>query len=198
MNMYSNHPYEPYIVDDATKIIIGSMPPYRFCIENGKIYDDDVNFFYGSNRNNFWKLVGEVTNTNFLFSNTKEAIIQRKRWLADNHIGITDVVLRCIHKDGKSDDNSLVDIEYRSIDSLLLKYDKINTIICTSDFVRRHVKKIIAGNWKKVSSRRWYVQVDGRNYDVIILYSPSPNSLRGMGINGKEKRINQYKEVFKI
>lgn len=68
MNMYSNHPYEPYIVDDATKIIIGSMPPYRFCIENGKIYDDDVNFFYGSNRNNFWKLVGEVTNTNFLFS----------------------------------------------------------------------------------------------------------------------------------
>ena len=48
----STHPYEPYIPDNATKLIIGSIPPQRFCIKHSIIDNDDVKFYYGSKDNN--------------------------------------------------------------------------------------------------------------------------------------------------
>jgi len=31
--MYSKHPFEPFIPANATKLIIGTIPPYRFCLD---------------------------------------------------------------------------------------------------------------------------------------------------------------------
>lgn len=195
--MYSNHPYESYIPIGATKLIIGSITPYRFCINHGELDNDDVRFYYGSSKNHFWKIVGEVTKTNFSFCNTEEAVNQRKKWLDDYNIGITDVVSRCIHDGGRSDDGSLLEIEYRDINKLLVDNLSLKTLICTSDFVRRHLKKIIKGKWVRVDSRVWSVDINDRIYKVIVLYSPSPSALRGMGKDGNQKRRNQYEDVFK-
>ena len=35
----SIHPYEPYIPEGATKLIIGTMPPFRFCTSGGRTLD---------------------------------------------------------------------------------------------------------------------------------------------------------------
>ena len=53
------HPFPPFVPTNATKLIIGSIPPQRFCNqkENGiSLYPDDVNFYYGSRDNSFWFL----------------------------------------------------------------------------------------------------------------------------------------------
>lgn len=194
--MYSIHPYESYVPINATKLIIGSIPPYRFCVDGAKLDNNDVRFYYGSSKNNFWKLVGEVTSTKFDFLNTDDAVNQRKKWLTDYNIGITDVVSKCIHDGCRSDDGSLLQIVYSDIDKLLENNTKINTLICTSDFVRKHLKKIIKGKWTKLDSKLWSVDINGKMYKLIVLYSPSPSALRGMGKDGCKKRKDQYADIF--
>lgn len=196
--MRSIHPYEPYISDDATKLIIGSMAPYRFCNDKELLNEKDVRFYYGSYKNNFWKLLGEVMKVDLEFKNTDKAIEQRKELLLKNHLGIMDMVKSCIHKDGKSLDKSLMDIEYREIDKILLKYPNINTLICTSRNVLVMLNKFAKLKYKAISDdkRTGMIVINDKEYKVIILYSPSPCALMVLGNDGIIKRKNQYRDVF--
>lgn len=195
----SIHPYEPFVPRTATKIIVGSIPPFRFCHSNEELNENDVRFYYGSNKNSFWPLIGEVTKISFTYENTENAIKERKQFLKDRNIGITDIIESCIHKNNHSDDNSLKEIINRPLAELLLKYPNINTIICTSDFVRREVNKFaLRGNkcTKLNKKREGKIIINAKEYNVIVLYSPSRGALRGLGKNGKEIRKNQYQKVF--
>ena len=137
----SIHPYAPYIPEGATKLIIGTMPPFRFCTSGGRtLHDNDVDFYYGSRDNHFWKLLSEVTGTPLEFVNTTEAVNQRKQLLKQLHIGITDIVGSCIHRNGKSDDASLFSIAPKPLDKLLLEHPNIEKLIYTS---RTEVQKLI-------------------------------------------------------
>lgn len=195
----SIHPYEPYVPANATKLIVGSIPPFRFCYSNGELESNDVRFYYGSNSNSFWPLLAEVTSQNFSYQNSDKAITERKEFLKTKNIGITDIIDSCIHKDGHSDDNSLKEIKLRPLDQLLEKYPKIDTIICTSDFVRRKVNKFALIGNKCLSlneKREGTIIINSKEYKIIILYSPSRGGLRRLGTNGKEKRKKQYLDVF--
>lgn len=200
----SNHPYNAYIPIGATKLIIGSIPPQRFCIKPFLLEDGDVRFYYGSKDNSFWKLISEVTKEEFIYENKEEAIKQRKKWLETNKIGITDIIDICEHIDGKSDDNSLNIMKYKEIEKELQKHSKIQTLICTSDFVKTHLKRLLKEKMNAKyqndpqDKRKGYIIIDGKEkYEVITLYSPSPLALRGMGPNGKETRKKQYESIFK-
>ena len=51
----SIHPYREYIPENASKLIIGTIPPFRFCVSGEKrLYPRDVDFYYGSRDNGFW------------------------------------------------------------------------------------------------------------------------------------------------
>ena len=133
MNKKSTHPFAPEIPEGATKLIIGTMPPYRFCNTDEMLYDDDVNFYYGSRDNYFWELVSDASGKRLTYANTQEAIDERKRLLADLHMGMVDMVVSCVHKDGKADDKSLYDIVERDdLKTILHKYPKIDTLIYTN------------------------------------------------------------------
>lgn len=195
-NICSNHPYEPYIPKGVTKLIIGTMPPMRFCTEQQKLDKLDVRFYYGSHKNHFWKLVEEATGTKFDFENTEIAIQQRKELLKKLNMGITDIIESCIHVGGKSDDKSLTILKYKPIVELLMKHPDITTLICTSTFVKNELKKNTNGKYHKETQRKGTIEINNKKYNVIILYSPSPYALVGMGTSGAEKRLAQYIEVF--
>ena len=195
----SIHPYEPYIPEGATKLIIGTMPPFRFCTSGGRtLHDNDVDFYYGSRDNSFWKLLSEVTGTTLEFVNTTEAVNQRKQLLQELHIGITDIVGSCIHRNGKSDDASLISIEPKPLDQLLLEYPNIEELIYTS---RAEVKKLInrffadKGPHPRKNDNTWEesVWINGRPYGVTRLYSPSPIALWSVSADA---RLEQYRRVF--
>lgn len=193
--MFSKHPYEPFIPQNATKLIIGTMPPYRFCIKPQNLFDNDVNFYYGSKDNCFWKLLSEITGTKLTFKNSQEAINQRKTLLKNLNIGITDIVEKCIHKNEKSDDASLEEIINKPIRELLLQNPNIDTLIYTSAFVIKQINQIGDKSYHswKISRRVGTVIINNKKYNVIVLYSPSPMALRNIDANA---RLNQYKKVF--
>lgn len=195
------HPFPPFVPTNATKLIIGSIPPQRFCNqkENGiSLYPDDVNFYYGSRDNSFWFLIGQVFNISFEMTNTENAITQRKQFLTDNFIGITDVVDKCSRLNDSAEDKNLQKIEYKKLGQLLMDNPQIDTLIYTSDFVKQQVNKIFniyhssSGNTKK----EFKVKILDKPYCVKVLYSPSPNGLRNMGKDGKQRRQKQYQEFL--
>ena len=200
--MRSVHPYEPFVPQGAAKLIIGTIPPYRFCIEPQALRNGDVNFYYGSRDNAFWHLIEQATGEMFAFENTAKAVEQRKAFLEKRGIGITDVVQSCIHRDGKSDDISLQSIQPRPIGQLLLEHPSIRTLIYTGRssqnnsvmwLMNHHIAD--KGYHRSVGSQlaEKRVVINGNAYDVILLYSPSPNALRGID---PETRFRQYKQVF--
>jgi G:T/U-mismatch repair DNA glycosylase len=195
----SIHPYREYIPENASKLIIGTIPPFRFCVSGEKrLYPRDVDFYYGSRDNGFWSLMSEVTQVKLCYENTKKAVDQRKRLLKELNAGITDIVEKCIHKDGKSDDASLEIIELKDLNKLLLNYPNIEELIYTSIFVARQVSKIADKKrhaWSPEDPKRGHVVINQVKYPVTVLYSPSPNALRGVS---KEKRLAQYRAVFGV
>lgn len=195
MENYSIHPYEPYIPLTATKLIVGTIPPYRFCFQ--KLEPEDVNFYYGSKDNAFWELVSEATGVQLDYVNSKEAIEQRKNLLCKLNIGVTDVIESCIHHDQKSDDNSLEIIELKKIKESLLQCPKINTLLYTSEYVKTLINQKFADKSYHCcidkSRRKYTTVINGKEYDVVILYSPSPSALRRVKA---KTRLTQYKTVF--
>lgn len=197
----SNHPYnkDKCIPYTATKLVIGSIPPQRFCKNEG-LSNKDVRFYYGSEKNKFWHLIAQATDEKLDYENTQKAIEQRKNLLEKYNLGIIDIIKTCIHKNGLATDKSLDIIEYEKIDELLLEFPNIDTLICTSEFVRKKLNRFANKKYRNCpdSPRKGTLKINDKEYVVITLYSPSPYALLGLGNNGEEKRLNQYKEVFKI
>ena len=121
--------------------------------------------------------------------------------MADLHMGMVDMVVSCVHKDGKADDKSLHDIVERDdLKTILHKYPKIDTLIYTNrsanilKWVNKSSDKQYHEGWDK-SKTHASVVIDKKTYKVIRLYSPSPYALRSVS---KEVRREQYDVVFKL
>lgn len=193
--MYSNHPYKPYIPQNATKLIIGTIPPYRFCIEPQELFEDDVRFYYGSRDNYFWSLIAGVTGVRLDRNNSEAAVNQRKALLTKLNIGITDIIEQCLHKDGKSDDASLQEITLKPLKELLLQNPKIDTLLYTSQNIIRYINKMADKSYHDWNTprRQGTIIINNKKYNVIVLYSPSPLARRKVP---QEIQLLQYKDVF--
>jgi len=83
------HPYTPFIPKNATKLIVGTLPPPRFSV--GNLKKGDVNFCYGSIDGQLWKILDEIFSLDLHFENTNLAIQQRKDFLNENKQFILDL-----------------------------------------------------------------------------------------------------------
>ena len=73
------HPYWPFIPKNATKLIVGTLPPPRF--SQGLLLERDVNFCYGSRNGQLWPILDRIFDLNLKYETTDDAIIQRKEFL---------------------------------------------------------------------------------------------------------------------
>lgn len=193
----SKHPYKAFIPEGADKLIIGSIPPYRFCHQDKeRLFATDVNFYYGSKDNCFWDLLSDIQNIKLERINSEEAIKERKQLLVELNAGITDIIVSCTHTDGKSDDKSLKNIVQKDISGLLLQYPSIKELIYTSKFIISQVNKSCGDHtyhqWNS-GKMDGSIKINNKYYSVHILYSPSPNALRRIK---PKKRMERYKEIF--
>lgn len=194
----SLHPYSPFIPKGSTKLIIGTIPPQRFCKSEPEFKDGDVNFYYGSRDNNFWRIIKIAFNTNFDLKNTEKAVTQRMNWLSERKIAITDIVECCIHKDGNASDESLIEIERKDLLKLLIANPEIKTLIYTSEFVKKQINTKFSTyhTISKENKKKQTVTIGGKEYKVRILHSPSRSGLRRLGSNGVLVREKQYVEFL--
>lgn len=193
------HPFDPFIPKGATKLIIGSIPPARFCAPERGLKPDDVDFYYGSRDNGFWDLIGKVTRQEFTKLQTLAAVKERKEALVRMGVGITDIVAQCQRRDGSALDKHLHDIEQKPLHSLLEQHPTINTLLYTSSFVKSQVGMALGQYHRSTDQPKiWRLPVGEKEYTAVWLYSPSPLALLGMGANGKDRQIRQYKKYFEI
>ena len=140
------HPYSPFIQEDTTKLIVGTLPPPRF--STGELLEKDVNFCYGSYYNSLWLFIDKIHNLGLRFDNSQEAIDERKQFLIEHKIGVCDIVESAQREKIDASDLGMTHIVLRDVVGYLKKYPNIDTLLFIGGnskngpeyFFRRHLK----------------------------------------------------------
>ncbi len=123
------HPYEPFLFKEATKLIVGTLPPPRFT--SGKLKDGDVDFCYGSRDGQLWRILDRIFQLDLKFETTQEAIDQRKKFLISRKIGICDIVASAGREKVDASDLGMQNIKLRNLIGYLEKYKSVGTLLFT-------------------------------------------------------------------
>ena len=219
--MFSHfHPYEPFLHQDTKKVIVGTLPPPRFCTKEYK--ENDVLFCYGSQDGMLWKSLDRIYDLNLIYNNSQEAVDMRKEFLISKKIGICDIVSSCKREKIDASDLGMKDIILRDILGYIKKYKNIETLIFTGgnskngpEYFLRQVLKKEKIKYEVVSSEIPKVHefiYENRVIKTISLTSPSNAANRSIGANALYKskksenpnystfdfRVEQYEKVFNL
>lgn len=143
---FHQHPYPPFIKDDTTKLIVGTLPPPRFSV--GELKEKDVDFCYGSYFNSLWLFIDKIYKLNLRFDNSEEAVTQRKDFLIEHKIGVCDIVESGEREKINASDLGLKNIQLRNLIGYLQDFPNIDTLLFTGGnskngpeyFFRKHLK----------------------------------------------------------
>lgn len=196
-----DHPYDPFIPNSATKLIVGTLPPPRF--STGILKHGDVDFSYGSIDGQLWPILDTLFNLNLEFKNSKKAIDQRKQFLDKKGIGICDIVASAKREKIDASDLGMQDIKLRDLVRILKKYPRIHTLLFTGGaskngpeyFFRRHLKvhniqlKLVSDKIPRV--HQFILPETNRTIKTVSLTAPSGAANRAVG------SLSEYKEMKK-
>lgn len=130
------HPFKAFIPGNITVLIVGSFPGRE--VTHQTLSKDE--WFYGSKRNQFWKIMSAVYQTNIESKKDKQDLFN------EHGIGMVDIFLRVKRKKGNNTDNNLEVIEYNDIAlKEILKNDAIKNIFFTSKFVEKCFLSLFPG-----------------------------------------------------
>jgi len=123
------HPYPPFLFKEATKLIVGTLPPPRFT--TGDLEPGDVDFCYGSKNGQLWRILDRIFNLNLVYENTALAIKQRRDFLKSRNIGICDIIESAERYKIDASDLGLHNIKLRKLLDYLQIYPMVDTLIFT-------------------------------------------------------------------
>lgn len=140
------HPYEPFLFPEATKVIVGTLPPPRFT--TGELRKDDVDFCYGSCNGMLWPIIDRIFDLELKYETTQEAVEQRKQFLLTQKIGVCDIVHSAERHKMDASDLGMQNVVLRDLVGYLKKYPNIKTVLFTGGnskngpeyFFRRQLK----------------------------------------------------------
>ena len=212
------HPYEPFIKKDTTKLIVGTLPPPRF--STGNLLEKDVDFCYGSYYNSLWLYLDRIHNLKLNYDNSEDAVLQRKQFLKDYKIGVCDIVQSCEREKIDASDLGMKNIVLRDLVGYLKHYPKIEKLLFTGGnskngpeyFFRKHIKeyglklKLLSNDIPRIHE----LEVEGRIIKTVSLTSASGSANRAIGsmplykqlknsnpdFNTFDFRVMQYREYF--
>lgn len=211
------HPYEPFLFEETTKLIVGTLPPPRFTSRDLK--EGDVDFCYGSRDGQLWPILNSIFKLNLKFETTQEAIDQRKAFLRNRKIGICDIVARAEREKIDASDLGMQNIELRNLIGYLKEYKNVDTLIFTGGnskngpeyFFRKHLKehglslKVVSDvvprihefqmpvNLSAVEGRETFIS---RQIKTISLTAPSGAANRAVGSLASYKKLKEENPDF--
>lgn len=215
---FHQHPYAPFIPENATKLIVGTLPPPRF--STGELKEGDVDFCYGSRDGMLWQIIDQIFHLGLKYENTREAIEQREQFLITHGIGISDMVESCTREKVDASDIGMTDVILRDQIDILRRHPSIHTLLFTGGnskngpeyFFRKLLKKydlslkVIANDVPRVHQ----FVLDGQTINTISLIAPSGSANRAVGsmelykhlkrknpdFNTVDFRVMQYREFL--
>jgi hypoxanthine-DNA glycosylase len=133
MEEIETHPFKAFIPANVVAIIVGSFPGKEV---THKVISDDE-WFYGSKRNQLWKILSGVDDTELPARKEKQNLFKK------HGIGMVDIFLKIKRKNENNMDSNLEVIEYndKAIKSIL-KNHSIKKIFFTSKFVEKSFMKL--------------------------------------------------------
>ncbi|HLT49677.1 MAG TPA: hypothetical protein VKZ90_04435 [Aequorivita sp.] len=214
------HPYSPFIPENATKLIVGTLPPPRFT--TGILKEGDVDFCYGSRDGQLWQILDRIFDLDLKFETTAEAIGQREQFLIKRGIGICDMVASAKREKIDASDIGMLEVELRDLVAILQQNPKIDTLLFTGGnskngpeyFFRKNLKdyhiplKLISNTVPRIHELQ--LPKDGRIVKTVSLIAPSGAANRAVGSLEEYKkmkdknaklttidfRVAQYKSFF--
>lgn len=189
----------------ATAMLLGTFPSVLIREVFGRVRQTDVDFFYGSADNNFWKDLSIIYNRPLSFSRTEIAIEERKQLLTDLRLAISDAIFACTTT-GSAMDTALQNIEPNEyIISTLDRYPSITKLYFTSSSGKVNAETLTLRILKEKGRtsgmriiqqrgprRRQFQYLDAtgsvRLMDTVTLISPSPLAEQMAGIKPEQRR----------
>ncbi len=140
------HPYEPFLFEEATKLIVGTLPPPRFT--TGELKNGDVDFCYGSIDGQLWRILDQIFELGLKWENTDAAVQQRVEFLKSRKIGICDIVDSAERYRMDASDLGMQNVKLRDLIAYLEKLPNVDTLLFTGGnskngpeyFFRRQLK----------------------------------------------------------
>ena len=183
------HPYPPFNLEEARKLIVGTLPPPRFT--TGALLPEDVDFCYGSKNGMLWPILDTIFKLNLVYDNSAYAIHQRLDFLKTRKIGVCDIVAAAKRTKVDASDLGMQDVELRDLIGYLKKHKQIDTLLFTGGnskngpeyFFRRQAKeygiplKVITSEVPRVHQ----FEVAGRSVKTVSLTAPSGAANRAIG-----------------
>ncbi len=213
------HPYPPFNLEGATRLIVGTLPPPRFT--TGDLKKGDVDFCYGSIDGQLWPILDKIFDLGLKFETTQEAITQRKNFLINNSIGICDIVQSSERVKIDASDIGMTNITRRDIFKYLKAAPKVDTLLFTGgnskngpEYHFRKACKEADIKFKEVNNtvpRVHTFDFDNRTFQTVSLTAPSGAANRAVGslplykklkaenpsFNTIDFRVLQYTPYFK-
>lgn len=163
------HPFGEYIPSDSKYLILGSFVGRR-------TDDDNFDWFYGTKRNQFWKILEEVYEIPLVNKKIKKKLCDLKK------IALADIIFSCKRKNNSNLDMNLVDIVFNKKGvQKIFKKNNIKKVFFTSRFVELSFKK----NFK-------FILIKHPNLKMITLPSPSPR----YAVMSQDQKIKIYKKLL--
>nr|WP_288932053.1 uracil-DNA glycosylase family protein [uncultured Allomuricauda sp.] len=220
------HPYEPFLLHKATKLIVGTLPPPRFT--TGELKPQDVDFCYGSCNGQLWPILDRIFDLGLTYETTAEAVKQRKRFLIENKIGVCDIVESAEREKVDASDLGMQNVVLRDLVGYLQKYPNIETLLFTGGnskngpeyFFRKQLKEhgikleVVSDQVPRIHHLELPVTSNGvekfRTVKTVSLTAPSGAANRAVGslqaykdlksknpdFNTVDFRVMQYREFF--
>ncbi len=214
------HPYDIFIPEGTTKLIVGTLPPPRF--SDGELKKGDVNFCYGSIDGLLWPVLNAIFDLNLVYETTEKAVNQRKNFLKSRHIGVCDIVDHGFRSKIDASDLGLQNVHLRPLIEILEKHPDIDTLIFTGgnskngpEYFFRQLLKQYNLKLKAVRSEvprihEFEMPITKRIIKTYSLTAPSGAANRAIGsmalykqlkqsnpdFNTFNFRVMQYREVF--
>lgn len=199
------HPYPPYIPENATKLIVGTLPPPRFSSHDLK--PGDIDFNYGSRDGQLWFILDRIFGANFSYETSQQAIDQRKAFLAKHQIGICDMVACAYRQKIDASDIGIKAYELRNLIGVLQAHPRLKTILFTGGnskngpeyFFRKHLKDYPNIKLKRINQdtpRLHQLKLDQRVITTVSLTAPSGAANRAVGSMALYKMMKQKDPNF--
>lgn len=123
------HPHAPILFPEATRLIVGTLPPPRFT--QGLLRPGDVNFSYGSRDGQLWPILDRIFDLGLVYEDSEYAERQRLDFLKSRQIGICDIVERATRQRIDASDLGMRDIEMRDLLGVLIDHPRVHTLLFT-------------------------------------------------------------------
>lgn len=136
--MKINNYFDPILNDDTEILILGTSPGKESLLTRE---------YYKSTRNNFWKLIYKVHESNDFENNYNNRI----QFLLNNKIGIWDVLSNFV-REGSLDVN-IKESEVNDFEQLFTKYPNIKFILFNGKNAEKYFKKKVSDYYTTINHK---------------------------------------------